>query len=386
MSTAGAQVVPVSSAGPVATTTVGTLAEFLQDPLTGLGSLLSLRRDLELVIDHYQPFGTRPALFLIDIDGFGRLNEVHGRANGDRILRATADRLRTFLPAGDSAYRTGGDEFVAVLRSTPMIEGVAVAGHLLDVLSRPVALDGVEVGLTVSVAVVMLGHRHRVDALLRDADVTMYRAKAEGGHRVDLYNWEVDSWATTRRRDVERLERDVEALRQQNRLLTEALTLDLYTGLPNGIAFEADHHQVEAWRRRSGDPYSILRVHVDGTSEGSGAFNGPGGAEAIRTVAHSVRDTIRQSDRAYMLGGGDLVVLLRGAVLKQAVAAADRVLSGVRRTQVAHPGGTSRYVSVTVAAIEAGFRHHTTDDILREVEGLLRHAVEAGGDRITWPH
>lgn len=369
----------------VATTVAGTLADFLADPLTGLGSLLTLRRDLELMVDGFQPFGTRPALLLVDIDGFSRLNAAHGRTTGDRVLQVTADRLRALLPAGTAAYRTGGDEFAVVLQPTPMIEGVDDAGRLLRALSEPVLVDGAVVTLTVSVAIVMLGHRHRVDALLRDADVTMYRAKTEGGNRVDLYNWEVDGWSTARRRDTERLEREVDELRMQNQLLTEALTLDLHTGLSNAIAFEADHQQVDAWRRRSGEPYSLLRVRVDGCV-GEPAFGTPEGAEAIRAVAHSVRDTIRQSDRAYVLGAGDLIVLLRGSVMKQAVAAADRVHSAVARLQLAHPAEAGKFVSVSVAAIEAGFRHSTTDDVLHEVEGLLAGIVAAGGDRIIWPH
>ncbi len=372
--------------GPVATTAVGTLADFLRDPLTGLGSLLTLRRDLELMIDRFQPFGSRPALLLIDIDGFAHLNGRHGRAVGDAVLQATADRLRTILPSGESAYRTGGDEFVAVLPSIPMIDGVTAAGQLLEALTQPVVVGGVEVALSASVALVMLGHRNRVDALLRDADVTMYRAKTEGGGRVDLYNWEVDSWSTTRRRDVARLEQEVEQLRLQNQVLTEALTLDLYTGLPNGLAFEADHEQVDAWRRRSGEPYSLLRVRVDGITGGDRSPDSPAGAEALRTIAHSVRDTVRLSDRAYVVGTGDLVVLLRGSVMKQAVAAAERVRSGVARQEVPHPGDQTRQLSVSVAAIEAGFRHATPDDVLRELETLLESAISAGGDRINWPH
>jgi diguanylate cyclase (GGDEF)-like protein len=372
--------------GPVATTSVGSLAQFLEDPLTGLGSLLTLRRDLELIVDRHQPFGTRPALLLIDVDGFARVNAHNGRAAGDQVLRATADRLRALLPPGDQAYRTGGDEFMAVLRATPMIEAVSAAGRVLETLSQPVLVDGRQVPVSVSVAVVMLGHRTRVDALLRDADVTMYRAKAEGGRRVDLYNWEVDGWSNRHRRDVGRLEAEIDELRRQNQILKEALTLDLPTGLPNATAFEADHQQVAALHRRSSEPYSILRVRVDGITDGDPAWATPEGRGALQEVARSVRATVLRSDRAYVLGPGDLAVLLRGSGLEQAVAAADQIRAGVGRLALRRPGPGDRTLSVTVAAVEAGgSRHPGAEEALTEVEGLLHQAMAAGGDRSVGP-
>jgi diguanylate cyclase (GGDEF)-like protein len=379
--------VPIPPAGG-SSSVYATLSDLLQDDLTGLGSLLSLRRDLEPILDQYQPFGTRPALFLLDVDRFGQINAAYGRPVGDRVLQALADRLRTYLPAGDAAYRTGGDEFVALLCTTPMIEAVAAAGHLQEALTRPVAVEeaGLQLSVSVSVAVVMLGQRHRVDELLRDADVTMYRAKSEGGSRVDVYNWEVDSWSTTRKRDLERLKNEVEQLRLQNHVLTEALTLDLATGMPNGLAFEADHQQVDAWRRRSEEPYSILRVSIDGAATGGPEFRTRDALASITAIAHAVRDTIRQSDRAYVMGNGDFTVLLRGSVLKQAVAASGRIRASVERLAAPHPGAPGRHLTVTVAAIQAGYLHATAAEVVEEVNALLRKAVSDGGARIAWPH
>src|SRR6185437_6192884 len=137
------------------------------------------------------------------------------------------------VPGEDATYRTGGDEFVALLDSIQMIDCVGAAQRLQAELSQPVQAGPSTIPVTVSVAVVMLGHRHRVDELLRDADVTMYRAKTEGGNRVDLYNWDLDSWSTARKKETERLEREVEDLRRKNRFLSEALTTDLVTGMPN---------------------------------------------------------------------------------------------------------------------------------------------------------
>jgi diguanylate cyclase (GGDEF)-like protein len=385
-----AELVPVSTAIPAITgTTIDVVSDLLRDDLTQLGSLLALRQQLQLTIGMFQPFGVRPALCLIDIDGFARINAVYGAEIGDYVLAFTAARLRHLVPGDNATYRTGGDEFAAVLDPTPMIDAVAWAEGIQSALSQPVEFEGLDVAVSVSVAVVMLGQRHRVDGLLRDADVTMYRAKAEGGNRVDIYNWEIDSWATARKRGaakLEQLEDELEELRLQNRLLTEALTLDLDSAMPNALAFEADHQQLDAWRKRSGEPYCILRARVDGIDEARRAFRSPDGAKVLISVAHAIRDTVRLSDRAFVIAEGEFAVLLRGSVTKQAITAGVRIRTKLDTLALEHPSDPTRRVTLTIAAIEAGFRHSQMDDVLREANDLLEKAVEAGGDRLVWPH
>ncbi|MBV9660550.1 MAG: diguanylate cyclase [Acidimicrobiales bacterium] len=370
------------AAGP----TLDAFKDFLRDDLTGLGSLLALRAQLEQLIDGFQPFGARPALLLVDIDGFGPINSVYGRSIGDEVLAITAARLRQLISGENATYRSGGDEFAVLLAPMPMFEAVSWAEQLQAALSDTFEIDGSIVPMTVSVAVVMLGHRHRVDGLLRDADVTMYRAKAEGGNRVDVYNWEVDSWSTARKRDAARLEKEVEELRLQNRVLTEALTLDLTTGMPNALAFEADHLQLYAWRKRAGEAYAVLLVSVDGVNEFRARFRTRQGSEAIVGVGHTVRDTVRQSDRAYALDEGTFAVLLRGSTTKQAIGAAQRIRAKVDKLGLKHPADGGRPVTVTLAAIEAGYRHAEAQDVVTEVSSLLQSAIDKGGARIVWPH
>ena len=358
--------------------------EHLRDGLTGLGSVLTLRADLEQLIDRYQPFGARSALLMIDIDRFAEVNEAYGREIGDEVLQATAGRLARLFADGRSAYRTGGDEFMALVGSVAVVDAVEVARQLLSVLSAPVGTSRGPVPLSVSVAVVMLGHRHRVDGLLRDADLTMYRAKSEGGNRVDVYNWEVDSWSSARKRKVQRLEEEVEELRRKNRMLAEAVTHDVLTGLPNAVAFDADHIQMDAWRRRSGDPYTVLRARIDGVEEMRPYLRAPAGTDALVAVAHAMRDTVRQSDRAYLLGEGDYVVLLRGTVMKQALGAAGRIRSRVAELAIANPARSGETLTVTIAAVEAGFRHQDRHEVVLEADRLLAAAGSVPG-QLLWP-
>ncbi len=360
-------------------------AALLRDQLTDVGSLLALREHLEGIVNQYPPFGPRPAVLLVDLDGFSRVNLHYGEAMGDQVLVAAADRLRRSGGEGASVYRTGGDEFIVILEPSTTIDAVDRAGQIQAAVSQPVDVEGYSIPVSASIAVVMVGHRRRADGLLRDADVTMYRAKTEGGNRVDVYNWEIDSWSTARRRDVERLANEVEELRLQNRVLTEAMTMDPVSGLPNALAFDADQLQVHARWKRSSEPYSVLRAHVDDLEDLRSYFRTEDGCAVIVAVAHAVRDTIRQSDRGYLLEEGEFAVLLPGARMQQAVAAAERVRSRVEKLALPYPGDPGRRVTVTIAATEAGFRHADMKDVLVELDDVLRAATGSGRSRVVWP-
>lgn len=362
-----------------------TAHDLLRDDLTGLGSLLALRRYLETLVEGYPPFGARPAVLLIDIDGFDALNALCGRAVGDEVLAALAARLRMMVPGEQLTYRTGGDEFVAVLEPAGSIDAVATAGAVQTALGAAVDAGGRTVSVTVSVAVVMLGHRQRVDGLLRDADVTMYRAKAEGGNRVDVYNWEVDGWSTARRRSTELLEREVLELRQQNRLLKGALTVDLATGLANGLAFERDHARAAAGRSGRRQPYSVVRARVDGLYESGRPFRSAAGEKALGALAHRLRDTVRGSGHAFVLDRGEYAVLLPGARLGQAVAAAEGIKAALAAPGIADPRGGGRPLTASIAAVEAGPGHGGPAEVMGDVDRLLDRAAAQGGDRVVWP-
>lgn len=358
-------------------------SELLRDELTGLGSMITLRERLERCVDQYPPFGPRPALLLVDIDGFRRLNAMYGAETADEILVATAARLRSFAPGTDSAYRSGADEFVVLLDPTTLTDAVEWARHLQSGLSQPIRIGGIDVGLAVSVAVVMLGHRRRLDALLRDADVTMYRAKAEGGNRVDVYNWEVDSWSTARKRDVERLAKEVEDLRLRNRMLVEAISVDQTTGLPNALAFDADQLQLRARLQRSAEPYAILRARIDDLELIRTRFRTPSTMKAFTQVAHAIRATVRRSERAYVLEEGDFAVLLHRAGLRDAVAAAQRIRARVYEIGAEHPADPSRRLTVTLATLEAGAVPGDTNQVLAELGNLLAGARREP-NQIVW--
>ncbi|MBZ6378637.1 EAL domain-containing protein [Pacificimonas aurantium] len=152
------------------------------DTLTGLSN----RR---VLMDALQSLGGKPSrgarqmgLFLIDLDRFKPVNDLHGHGVGDRVLVEIADRLRATVPAGSIITRLGGDEFVCVVSSETEDELSSLGRKIVSALSRSIHLGAHEVKVGASIGVSRIG----VDAcepeeILRTADIAMYEAKADGG-------------------------------------------------------------------------------------------------------------------------------------------------------------------------------------------------------------
>ncbi len=170
------------------------------DALTGLGNRHQLDQTLEALLAEYESEQQGFALLFLDLDGFKTLNDSLGHAQGDALLRATAQQLRGRLRASDFAMRMGGDEFVVVVRETDEAALMALATKLLDACRQPVPLAGVEpVSISASIGVAMLP-RHASDAasLIKAADSAMYAAKASGRNCVRLFSAEMAEHAQRR--------------------------------------------------------------------------------------------------------------------------------------------------------------------------------------------
>ncbi len=263
---------------------------------------------------------------------------------------------------------------------------VSTAERVLDAIGDPVEAEGVSIGVSASVAVVMLGERQRPDAVLRRADLTMYRAKVMGGGRVDIYSGSLDEWAHARKQDLDSLANEVGELRLENQRLTEAVMIDATTGLPNGVAFDADHLQLHARRSRSGERYALLLADIDHFHDYNDRFRRSGGRRGLRAVAQTIRANVRQGDRAYSYGGEQFAILLPGADLREAVVAAERIRARIEELSIEHPGNPGGVLTVTVGVLEAGFRHPSTKEVVAEVNSLLLDGKHAGRNRIVWPH
>ncbi|HEV2556264.1 MAG TPA: GGDEF domain-containing protein [Bosea sp. (in: a-proteobacteria)] len=162
---------------------LAALAE--SDPLTGAMNRSGLERAVAALAGQAgRP--QRAALLLIDIDHFKALNDTHGHAAGDQVLRLFADVARSQLRAGDIVARHGGDEFVVMLPGLGIEAGIRIAERLQQAFARAItARPELPGGPTLSIGVTEGDTSSQpLDQLLLDADSALYRSKRLGRDRV----------------------------------------------------------------------------------------------------------------------------------------------------------------------------------------------------------
>ena len=151
------------------------------DELTGLLNRRGFRRMAEHELRVGRRLGRRGAVLYLDMDGFKRVNDVHGHAEGDAALRTVAEVLRTGVREGDLTARLGGDEFVVYATGASTAdEGEALAARLRELLARANATAtaaGRPYCLRFSVGVALVETGEDLDAVLTRADAALYARK-----------------------------------------------------------------------------------------------------------------------------------------------------------------------------------------------------------------
>jgi diguanylate cyclase (GGDEF)-like protein/PAS domain S-box-containing protein len=185
------------------------------DALTGLPNRLLFRDRLTIALAHAKRQQTPLTVMFLDLDRFKYVNDTLGHSLGDELLRAVAARLRAVLREGDTIARMGGDEFTILLGDTTGAEDAAkTAQKLLDTIAHPLRVEGHELYVTTSIGIAMFpDDGDSAEALLKNADSAMYRAKEIGRNSYQLCTRAMNSRAAERlsvenalRRSVERQE------------------------------------------------------------------------------------------------------------------------------------------------------------------------------------
>jgi diguanylate cyclase (GGDEF)-like protein/PAS domain S-box-containing protein len=155
------------------------------DTLTGLLNRRMFLDRLEAALARTQRSGSVVGLLFIDLDGFKRVNDIHGHDAGDALLREVAQRLQRCVRAGDSLCRLGGDEFTIVVESASLpADALALADRIMAILDAPFTIAGKSIGCQASIGIaVSPDHGRDAETLQRCADTAMYRAKRAGGRR-----------------------------------------------------------------------------------------------------------------------------------------------------------------------------------------------------------
>lgn len=179
------------------------------DSLTGLPNRVLLNDRLQLAIGKAQRDRMLLAVCFLDVDGFKPVNDTHGHGAGDCLLIELANRFRAVVRANDTVARLGGDEFIILLADLEDQDGcIQILERILKTISQPFSIDDQKVIVTASIGVTLFPLRAtNTDALMRQADQAMYKAKQLGKNTFFFYDDDQDAVEIEKQRMVKRIER-----------------------------------------------------------------------------------------------------------------------------------------------------------------------------------
>ncbi|MDJ0514143.1 MAG: GGDEF domain-containing protein [Methyloceanibacter sp.] len=149
------------------------------DPLTGLANRRELESALASAIAS-SASGRRHALFLIDLNGFKRINDTYGHAMGDRMLQAVAGRLQAAARPSDLLARLGGDEFALLCYDLDRGTAHTIGQRIMEALDSQIGVSGTSLRIGASIGVALIPQNgSTADEIVHHADLAMYRAKSE---------------------------------------------------------------------------------------------------------------------------------------------------------------------------------------------------------------
>ncbi len=203
------------------------------DPLTLLANRSLFRDRVEHAVAVSRRNGRGVAVMFVDLDNFKKINDSFGHAQGDRVLHKSAQRLVKATRNGDTVARLGGDEFAVLLENLMGKEQVIeIASRIVETLQEPLDLPGADLRVAASVGVVFATPDDGVEELMRNADVAMYSAKAQGKGRYTVYEPAMQG-AASKRQEFE-AEIDV-ALKESQFLLHYQPIVELHSGYLLGV-------------------------------------------------------------------------------------------------------------------------------------------------------
>ncbi|CAL9449625.1 hypothetical protein SUDANB1_02409 [Streptomyces sp. enrichment culture] len=334
------------------------------------------------------------AVLFIDLDGFKAVNDTIGHQAGDELLVHAARRLQDSVRHGDTASRLGGDEFAALIAGDNTRDRDARERHILELadrlrttLSQPYLIDGNDVRVNASIGVAFAEAGLGAGELLRNADLAMYRAKAGGKGRVELYKPQMQQDVARKAELATRLRA---ALHDGEFALLHQPVVSLEDGRITSVSAQA------RWRSSQGvlfTPAEFLRVAEDSdkTAELGRWLIEEAVAQAAERHATglSVPVVVRMSarrplDRSMPLGSiealltrhglpsGSLIIELSDADPRVSLDELERRLGALRRVgvRIALDGFGSGYAAITAL-------RRLPVDVLKLDRGLVEGVVES---------
>jgi diguanylate cyclase (GGDEF)-like protein len=152
----------------------------LQDSLTGLANRRAMLKALTAATASPHSDNRKHAFFLIDLDDFKHVNDLHGHALGDRVLQVVAERFRTVSRPSDLLARLGGDEFAVLSYNVDRDTAAAIGRRLIATLEREIRVGGNTYHISASVGAALISDDGTTaEEIIHNADLAMYRAKGQ---------------------------------------------------------------------------------------------------------------------------------------------------------------------------------------------------------------
>jgi len=173
----------------------------LEDALTGLPNRVQFRNRLLDALNQAQRTDRLVGVILLDLDDFKSVNDTLGHPVGDALLVEVAGRLTACARKSDTVARLGGDEFAIVATNAKSVDNLLTfADRIVEQLSKPFDLGGPTVHTATSIGITVYPHDDsEVDQLISNADLALYKAKAEGGSQYRLFDDEMNRGVHQRR-------------------------------------------------------------------------------------------------------------------------------------------------------------------------------------------
>ncbi len=161
----------------------------MQDPLTRLPNRRALLAGLEVATAACNAGDRRHAFFILDLNGFKRVNDLCGHTVGDHVLQAVVERFRRVARPTDLLARLGGDEFAVLSYDVDRACEIAIGDRFMSALANAISTDGYlhEIGVAIG-ATLLPDDGSTCEAILHNADVAMYRAKAQPGSALAFFD------------------------------------------------------------------------------------------------------------------------------------------------------------------------------------------------------
>ncbi|MCP3816799.1 EAL domain-containing protein [Streptomyces sp. A3M-1-3] len=369
------------------------------DPLTDLPNRALFTQRVRQALTGRRASDPGTAVLFIDLDGFKAVNDSIGHQAGDELLIQAARRLQDSVRAGDTAARLGGDEFAALIlgdggrdRSAREYQVHEIADRLRVTLSKPYRIGCSDVRVAASIGVAFAEEGITPTDLMRNADLAMYRAKAAGKDRVELYAPQMQADVVRRAELATRLRA---ALHDGEFALLHQPVVSLADGRIAAVAAQA------RWRSAQGilfTPAEFLRV-TDSTEAAEGSRTAELGRWLLEEAAeqaaerhragHEVPVSVRMSahrllDRAMPRGSvealltrqglpsGALVIELADSDPRVPFDELERRLVALRRlgVRIALDGFGSGYAAISAL-------RRLPVDVLKLDRGLVEGVVES---------